>query len=56
MKSITLGIGMIAGAAIALTAINSLYPDVSKRMLRDGRRAARNAKRTASDIGDLMGM
>ena len=56
MKSIALGLGMMAGAALTLTVINSLYPDVSKRMARDGRRAARSAKRSVMDFTGLMGM
>lgn len=56
MKSIAMGLGMVAGAALTLTVINSLYPDVPKRMMRDGRRACRNARRTVTDFGDMMGM
>lgn len=50
--SLGLGVGIVAGAAIAAAAINSLYPDVPKRMARDGRRAMRVTKRA---IGHFMG-
>ena len=45
MKALALGLGMVAGAAVTFTVVNSLYPDVSRRMLRDGKRAVRGAKR-----------
>lgn len=54
MRSVSMGLGLLAGAAIALTVINSAYPDVSKRMMRDGRRAVRNARRTVTNIGEWM--
>ena len=45
MKVAALGIGMAAGAALAVTLINSLYPDVPRRMVRDGKRMWRKSKR-----------
>ncbi len=54
MRSIAMGLGMIAGAAITLTVVNSLYPDVPRRMMRDGKRAVRSAKRTMCDLGSMM--
>lgn len=55
MRSIAMGLGVIAGAAITLTAISSMYPDVPRRMMRDGRRAVRSTRRTVCNMGDLMG-
>ena len=54
MRSLAMGLGVIAGAAITLTAINSMYPDVPRRLVRDGRRLCRNARRTATDFGNMM--
>ncbi len=45
MKALALGLGMVAGAAVTFTVVNSLYPDVSRRMMRDGKRVVRGAKR-----------
>lgn len=47
MRSISLGLGLglVAGMAVATAAINSMYPDVPRRMVRDGRRAVRTTKR-----------
>lgn len=52
MRTLTLGlgVGMVAGATLAAAAINTMYPDVSKRMLRDGRRAVRSTRRTLNNI------
>ena len=55
MRAIHMGIGVLAGAALALIAVNSLYPDVPRRMMRDGRRVCRQTRRTLCDIGDMMG-
>ena len=54
MRTIHMGLGVIAGAAIALTVVNSLYPDVPKRMMRDGRRFVRQTRRTVCDLGEMM--
>ncbi len=43
--SVGIGIGMVAGMVAATAAINSMYPDVPRRMVRDGRRAMRSTKR-----------
>lgn len=52
MRNLTLGlgIGVVTGVAMATMAINSLYPDVPKRIMRDGRRAVRSTKRTLNHI------
>ena len=47
MKSAGVGLGMIGGMALAVTAMNALYPDVWRRMKRDGRRAARAIGRSS---------
>ncbi|MEG1523612.1 MAG: hypothetical protein RRZ24_07650 [Clostridia bacterium] len=54
MRTLSMGLGVLAGAAITLTIVNSMYPDVPKRMVRDGRRFARTTRRTFCDIGDMM--
>ncbi len=54
MKTLSIGLGMLAGAAITLTVVNSMYPDVPRRMARDGKRFARTTRRTVDDIGDMM--
>lgn len=54
MRTLHMSLGVIAGAAITLAVVNSLYPDVPKRMMRDGRRFARSTRRTICDIGDMM--
>ena len=40
MKATGVGLGMIGGMALAVTAMNAIYPDVWRRMKRDGKRAA----------------
>ena len=47
MKTAGVGLGMIGGMALAVTAVNALYPDVWRRMKRDGRRAARAIGRSS---------
>ena len=37
MKGLALVLGMTAGAAITVTSL-CMYPDVSRRMMRDGKR------------------
>lgn len=37
--------GLAAGTVMAAAAMTALYPDVSRRMLRDGRRMVRQGKR-----------
>lgn len=54
MKSLALGLGMVAGAAIALSVVDSMYPDVRRRMMRDGRRMVRHTRRTMCDLGDMI--
>ncbi len=45
MKALAMGLGMVAGAALTFTAVNAMYPDVSRRMMRDGKRMLRSTKR-----------
>ncbi len=54
MKTLHTGLGVIAGAAITLTILNSLYPDLPKRMMRDGRRCVKSMRRTVCDLGEMM--
>ena len=48
MKSLAMGLGMVAGAALAVTAITTIYPDVPRRMKRDGKRMLHMGKRMVS--------
>ncbi|MCE5235923.1 MAG: hypothetical protein ABFC62_07420 [Clostridiaceae bacterium] len=52
MKAVPLVIGMAAGVAIASAALMSMYPDVSRRMMRDSKRAARCTRRA---VGRMLG-
>ena len=47
MKPAGVGLGMVGGMALAVTAMNALYPDIWRRMKRDGKRAARAITRSA---------
>ena len=47
MKATGVGLGMMGGMALAITAMNALYPDVWRRMKRDGKRAARAIKNSS---------
>ena len=47
MKATGVGLGMIGGMALAVTAVNAIYPDVWRRMKRDGKRAARAISRSS---------
>ncbi len=55
MRTVHMGIGALAGMAVTLLVINSLYPDIPRRMMRDGRRLCRQTRRTVCDIGEMMG-
>ena len=54
MKTLSMGLGMVAGAALALTVMTSIYPDVPKRMARDGRRFVRSTRRAMCDVGQIL--
>jgi len=43
MKAATFVIGIAAGMAMATAGVIAMYPDVSRRMMRDSRRALRQA-------------
>ena len=47
MKATGVGLGMVGGMALAVTAMNALYPDVWRRMKRDGKRAARAIQKSS---------
>ena len=55
MRAFHVCAGVIAGAAITLVLVNSMYPDVPRRLARDGRRFVRQTRRTVCDIGGIMG-
>lgn len=50
MKAANLMIGLACGVAVGAAAVCAAYPDVSRRMMRDGRRMARRCKRTVEQI------
>ncbi len=54
MKTLHMGLGAVAGAAITLAVVNCMYPDVPKRIARDGRRMIRSARRAACDLSEMM--
>ena len=54
MRAIYMGLGVLAGAALTLTVVNSCCPDVPKRMMRDGRRFVKQTRRTLCDMGEMM--
>ena len=55
MKAATFVIGIAAGMALATAGVIAMYPDVSRRMMRDSKRALRCGKRAAGQISHLFG-
>ena len=55
MKAATFVIGIAAGMAMATAGVIAIYPDVSRRMMRDSRRALRCGRRAVGQIGNLFG-
>ncbi|MBQ9832828.1 MAG: hypothetical protein IJO48_03750 [Clostridia bacterium] len=45
MKGISFFAGMIAGIAFSAATVSSCYPDVPRRMMRDGKRMAKIGKK-----------
>ncbi len=45
MRMAMLGIGMMMGAAAAATAMCTLYPDIPRRMKRDGKKVIQKTQR-----------
>ncbi len=45
MRMAMLGIGMAVGAAAAATAMCTLYPDIPRRMKRDGKKVIQKTQR-----------
>ena len=45
MRMAMMGIGLAVGAAAAATAMCTLYPDISRRMKRDGKKVFTKAQR-----------
>ena len=54
MKAIAFVAGIAAGMAVTTAAVTAMYPDVSRRMLRDSKKMWRNGKRTAMHLGDML--
>ncbi len=54
MKAMTFVAGIAAGMAVATAAVSAIYPDVSRRMLRDSKKMWRSGKRTAMRLGDML--
>lgn len=54
MKTITFVAGLAAGMAVATAAVTAMYPDVSRRLLRDSKKMWRNGKKTAMRWGDML--
>lgn len=54
MKAITFVAGIAAGMAVTTAAMTAMYPDVSRRMLRDSKKIWRNGRRTANRLSDLL--
>ena len=54
MRCITFVAGVAAGMAVAAAAVTSMYPDVSRRVVRDSKRMWRNGKRVALRFGDML--
>ena len=55
MKAATLMIGIAAGMAMATASVIAMYTDVSRRMMRDSKRALRCGKRAMGQIGSIFG-
>jgi len=53
MKVVPFFVGLAAGAVAATAAVTAIYPDVSRRMMRDSRHAVRCGKRAVGRIGDI---
>ena len=45
MKTLAIGAGVVAGAALTMALVNAVYPDVQKRMARDGKRMLHKTQR-----------
>lgn len=52
MKTVTFISGIAAGMVVAAVAMGAMYPDVPRRMMRDGKRAVRCGKKLACKIFD----
>ena len=55
MKAVTFLAGLAAGAVVATAAVTAMYPDVSRRMIRDSKHALRCGKRAMGRIGGMFG-
>lgn len=50
MKKVPFIIGTAAGFVVATAALTSMYPDVSRRMVRDTKRLMRSGRRMVNGI------
>ncbi len=50
MRTLTFVIGVAAGMTVAAAALTSMYPDISRRMMRDGRKMCRYGKRAIENM------
>ncbi len=50
MRTLPFAIGVAAGMTLAAAALTSMYPDISRRMLRDGRKACRCGRRMIENM------
>ena len=53
MKTVTFITGLAAGMAVATAAVTAMYPDVSRRMARDSRKAWKKGKKMACRVGSM---
>ncbi len=54
MKAIAFVAGIAAGMAVATAAVTAMYPDVSRRMMRDSKKMWRDGKRMATRLGGAL--
>ncbi|MDR0840721.1 MAG: hypothetical protein LBN26_04965 [Christensenellaceae bacterium] len=50
MKAIPFAVGLAAGIVATGVAVSALYPDVSRRVMRDSRRAVRSGRRVINGM------
>lgn len=54
MKGTTFITGIAAGMVVAAAAIGTMYPDITRRMVRDGKKMFRGGRRSARRISDML--
>lgn len=50
MKTVTFVSGLAAGMVVTAAAMSAMYPDVPRRMMRDGKRMVRSGKKIACKL------